>query len=47
MSGRFWIGIYLIFIVWPVPGFLEGNPEPLEALLVAIGLAVFAGLYLR
>lgn len=48
MGGRFWTGIYLIFIGWPVLGFLggSGHPGPLVALVVA-GVAAFCGLYLR
>ena len=49
MSGRFWTGIYLIFIWWPVLGFLRGpdRPGPLAAALVVAGVAAFCGLYLR
>ncbi|MDH2427240.1 sensor histidine kinase [Sphaerisporangium sp. TRM90804] len=47
MSGRFWTTIYLVFILWPVPRYLESGPAPAEAALVAAGIAAFAVLYLR
>ncbi|MFI6320949.1 sensor histidine kinase [Nonomuraea sp. NPDC050556] len=44
MRGRFWTSIYLVFLGWPIPVYLEegGNPVP-----VLLGVAVFAALYLR
>lgn len=44
MRGRFWTSIYLVFLGWPIPAYLEegGNPVP-----VLLGVAVFAALYLR
>ncbi|WP_219510619.1 sensor histidine kinase [Nonomuraea ceibae] len=47
MKGRLWTSVYLVVLVWPLPGFLAASPPGLTIGLVAAGLAGFVALYLR
>ncbi|MFB9477155.1 sensor histidine kinase [Nonomuraea salmonea] len=47
MKARFWTSVYLVVLVWPIPGFLASGPSPAGIVAVVAGVAGFAGLYLR
>ncbi|GAB2688471.1 sensor histidine kinase [Thalassiella azotivora] len=47
MGARFWSGVYLVFLAWPVLVHLETRPGGPEAAVVLAGALAFAGLYLR
>ncbi|MEV5329751.1 sensor histidine kinase [Nonomuraea fastidiosa] len=47
MSGRLWTGVFALIVLWPLPGWLAGDPEPWLVALIALGLATFVGLYLK
>ncbi|TDE59738.1 sensor histidine kinase [Nonomuraea mesophila] len=47
MKGRLWTSVYLVVLLWPVPGFLGSGPSGVTAGLMVAGLASFAALYLR
>ncbi|MET8869699.1 sensor histidine kinase [Nonomuraea sp. NPDC004580] len=47
MKARFWTSVYLVVLVWPIPGFLASGPSPAGVVAVVTGVVGFAGLYLR
>jgi two-component system sensor histidine kinase DesK len=47
MKGRLRTSVYLVALVWPVPGFLASAPSAVTVVLVAAGVAGFVALYLR
>ncbi|GAA4066587.1 sensor histidine kinase [Nonomuraea soli] len=47
MRARSWTNLCLIFLLWPVPAFLEREPGATAAAVVFAGMVAFAALYLR
>lgn len=47
MKARLWTSVYLVVLVWPIPGFLASGPSAVVVAAVVAGVAGFAGLYLR
>ncbi|MEV4088266.1 sensor histidine kinase, partial [Nonomuraea fuscirosea] len=47
MKGRVWTSVYLVVLVWPVPGFLASAPSPGLIVPAAAGMAGFVVAYLR
>ncbi|MFB4273266.1 hypothetical protein [Nonomuraea sp. GTA35] len=47
MKGRLRTSVYLVALVWPMPGFLASAPSAVTVVLVAAGVAGFVALYLR
>ncbi|MFI6901776.1 sensor histidine kinase [Nonomuraea sp. NPDC050394] len=47
MRARSWTSVFLIFLLWPLPDFLERGPGAPTTAFVFAGIAAFAALYLR
>lgn len=47
MKARLWTSVYLVVLVWPIPGFLASGPSAAMIAAMVAGVAGFAGLYLR
>ncbi|MET8005441.1 sensor histidine kinase [Nonomuraea glycinis] len=47
MSGRIWTGVFALIVLWPIPGWLTGEPGLWAIILVALSLVTFVGLYMK